>query len=117
MEDYLHFLEYFSLYVFRGSVLPPVYKEMWLLLRRACIHYFRADSASARERPFSQAAREAARDALMEYARLVEQARLWYPPACLWVGLAAQGCMEMLFHVAAKTDAHAVLRSTSQSQH
>ena len=36
-----------------------------------------AGSASARERPFSQATREAARDALMEYARLVEQARLW----------------------------------------
>lgn len=32
LDDWLHFLETFSLYIFRG-LLPPIMEEMWLLLR------------------------------------------------------------------------------------
>ena len=42
MDDYLHFVEAHSLYLFRGGVLNPIVSKAWGLLRIVVVHYFRA---------------------------------------------------------------------------
>lgn len=50
LEDYLSFLETYSLYVLKGDVLPPRWKEMWTLLRTGLLYYLRAMGLDAWER-------------------------------------------------------------------
>ena len=73
MEDVLHFIECYSFHVFRGDVLPAPYKEMWRLLRAACVHYLRAVKAADTAHPYTLETREAARANLLEYSILVEK--------------------------------------------
>ena len=71
MEDWLHFVETFALYIFWGSVLPPALKQLWAKLTRAVRHYFRPRPADETREEFLAAAAGAARD-LREYAEELE---------------------------------------------
>ena len=38
LDDWLHFLEAFSLFVLQRDVLPPLMQSMWDKLRYSCLH-------------------------------------------------------------------------------
>lgn len=71
MEDWLHFVETFSIYVFYGNVLPDPLRELWDHLRSAVAHYMRPSMYESREAFLKQAS--TARDHLLGYARLMEE--------------------------------------------
>jgi len=65
MEDWLHFVETFSLYIFLPGTLSPLLSRMWELLQVVVHHYFRGIN-------FSEETRRVAAESILEYARLVE---------------------------------------------
>lgn len=72
MEDWMHFVETASLYIFK-DVLPEDIKELWDLLRSAVLHYCRPAPA---DEDFV-ADREAAAEDMFRFAQLMEERR--YP--------------------------------------
>jgi hypothetical protein len=66
MEDWLHFVETYSVFVLR-DILHPELAEAWEHLRAAVLHYMRLDDDTLRPEK-----REAARDHLRAYAVAVE---------------------------------------------
>lgn len=70
MEDWLHFVDTFALYIFK-DVLSPLLRRMWDLLTAAIRHYFRPRHFDTRS-DFLEVAKQA-RDALLEFAQLAEQ--------------------------------------------
>jgi len=79
MEDWLHFTETFSVAVLapeeapRGrqpkSLLPAPFDEMWMCLRTAGVHYFRASRSELSAAPEEV---DRAHNALFRYAELLE---------------------------------------------
>lgn len=71
MEDWVNIFKAFGPYLFHGEeVLPPELKRMWELLSRAACHYLVSGHP---DETFTAAARAAARDALIELARIIER--------------------------------------------
>lgn len=71
MEDWVNVFKAFGPYLLRGEeVLPRELKRMWELLSRAACHYLVAGQP---DETFTAAARAAARDALVAYARIIER--------------------------------------------
>lgn len=66
MEDWLHFVEAFSPYLFSPGTLPPLLQTMWNHLVKAILHYFHAGTTYT-----DDASREAAAS-MLEFAKLVE---------------------------------------------
>ena len=79
MEDYLHFTETFSQYIFRKAALLPLTREMWGLPQHAVTYYFRACDMGQGRHAWSQAASDAAHQALLDFAKLTEEARSSLP--------------------------------------
>lgn len=71
MEDFLHFIELYGDYVFRGDVLTHDCQEMWHRLKHFVIHYTKAGTSISH--PFSLESRLEARDQLLEFACLCWQ--------------------------------------------
>eukprot|EP00798_Chlamydomonas_sp_ICE-L_P001205 gene1205-32547_t len=67
MEDWLHFVETYSAYVFQGDTLPPKVKELWGYLVEVCQHYFRGN------KHYSEEASEKASQTLRRYAEVMEE--------------------------------------------
>jgi hypothetical protein len=67
MEDWLHFVEAFSPYLFSPGTLPPVLQDMWDHLVTAILHYFHAGDS------YTDAASRKAASSLLAFAKLVEQ--------------------------------------------
>lgn len=66
MEDWLHFTTTFSNFLFFDGTLPDPLEKMWSLLQIIVHHYCHG-------LPFSQGDAEVAGNALLEYAKLVEE--------------------------------------------
>eukprot|EP00798_Chlamydomonas_sp_ICE-L_P024415 gene24416-10015_t len=79
MEDYLHFLDCYSSYLFHGVALPPKAAEMWSLLRDGLLPYFRF----ANETVYNVNSRANAKVSLLAYAKMVESAV--GPKGCTYV--------------------------------
>lgn len=73
MEDWLHFVLAFSPYLFGPGVLSPLLEKMWGHLVKAVEHYFHAVAGST----YTDAGSQEAADALLSYAKLVEQHFGW----------------------------------------
>jgi hypothetical protein len=73
MEELMHFVESTSLYIFKGTVLTPLLRDMWSDLRAAVLHYCRPRHGEL----FTTATRDEAREAMLSYARAVEQHFPW----------------------------------------
>ncbi|GFR42747.1 hypothetical protein Agub_g3685 [Astrephomene gubernaculifera] len=79
LEDWLHFCETFSHYIFRdvtrngikSPVLPPPVREMWQHLQAAVGHYFRP--LHYKTRADFVAASRAAHESLVQFAKLAER--------------------------------------------
>lgn len=67
MEDWIHWLETYSLFIARG-VLPPDIWQMWLNLRAAALHYVRQTETSDDPTVQARAAQDPA-----DYSRLVDE--------------------------------------------
>ena len=76
MDDYLHFVEAHSLYLFRGGVLSSRVREAWGLLRIVVLHYFRALTVEHDTFPFTQEACQRAEKAMLDFAKLMEEVSL-----------------------------------------
>ena len=83
MDDYLHFVEAHSLYLFRGGVLTPGVSKAWGLLRIVVLHYFRALSVDHDTFPFTQGACQQAERAMLDFAKLMEEVSLHTSSRCL----------------------------------
>ena len=76
MEDWLHFVETFSAYVFAAPVLhSSILRELWGHLVAAVDHYFRP--AAGRSIDEVAAERRTGHAHLVTYAKMME--RLWFP--------------------------------------
>ena len=73
MDDYLHFVEAHSLYLFRGKVLAPKVCQAWKLLRVVVLHYFRAMTEEHDTFPFTEEACKCAEQAMLDFAKLMEK--------------------------------------------
>lgn len=73
MDDYLHFAEAHSLYLFRGKVLDPEVRQAWELLRVVVLHYFRAIIEEHDTFPFTEEACQCAEKAMLDFAKLMEE--------------------------------------------
>ena len=76
MDDYLHFVEAHSLYLFRGEVLDPKVCQAWELLRVVVLHYFRAMTEEHDTFPFTEEACQRAEQAMLDFAQLMEEVKL-----------------------------------------
>ena len=72
MEDFLHFVESFSYFIFLPGTLPEGLDRMWKLIQRFVNHYCRGVSFTAPGVSFEYQSKLAAQ-ALHEYAVLVEE--------------------------------------------
>jgi hypothetical protein len=72
MEDWLHFLETFSAYVFKGNVLPDAFRELWWLLVDVVKHYFRPRPEDETREQFLTASTAAA-GKLRRYAERLQE--------------------------------------------
>ena len=76
LDDFMYFLESFSLHVLQDDVLEPRCQRMWQLLRSSLLHYLRLTVVDSNPvgpgSSFSEACRTLARDELLEYAKLLE---------------------------------------------
>jgi hypothetical protein len=72
MEDFLHFVESFSYFIFLPGTLPEGLHRMWKLIQRFVNHYCRGVSFTEPGGSFESQSKLAA-DALREYAVLVEE--------------------------------------------
>ena len=70
MDEWLHFLETFSLYVIQNDCLPAASQRMWTLLRSSLLHYIRSVASTS-----TAEARRTAAAQLMSYAKLAEKVR------------------------------------------
>ncbi|GIM12301.1 hypothetical protein Vretimale_15674 [Volvox reticuliferus] len=75
MEDWLHFVETFSLYIFKGDVLPERVRGLWWLLVDVVSHYFRPRPADETHEQFLAASGVAA-DKLLQYAKALEELKV-----------------------------------------
>ena len=75
MDDYLHFAEAHSLYLFRGKVLASKVCQAWELLRIVVLHYFRAMTEEHDTFPFTEEACQCAEQAMLDFAKLMEEVR------------------------------------------
>ena len=92
MDDYLHFVEAHSLYLFRGGVLSSRVREAWGLLRIVVLHYFRALTVEHDTFPFTQEACQRAEKAMLDFAKLMEEVSLHTSePAHHWLPTCQQG--------------------------
>lgn len=73
MEDWLHFTLAFAPYLFGPGVLSPLLEKMWGYLVTAVEHYFHAVAGVS----YTDAGSQRAADALLSYAKLVEQHFGW----------------------------------------
>lgn len=71
MEDWLHFVETHSLYVFKGDVLPAEVRSLWWDLRDVILHHFRPYGDDVTREQFLQHSSTASAK-LMNYARTLE---------------------------------------------
>jgi len=72
MEDFLHFVESFSYFIFLPGTLPEGLDRMWKLIQRFVNHYCRGVSFAGHGASFEHQSNLAA-NALKEYAVLVEE--------------------------------------------
>lgn len=75
MEDWLHFVETFSAFVFKGDVLPEALRELWWMLVNIVMHYFRPRPADETRDQFLLASGAAA-DKLEQYAQRLEELKV-----------------------------------------
>ena len=83
MDDYLHFVEAHSHYLFRGGVLDSRVQEAWGLLRIVVLHYFRALSVDDVTFPFTQEGCQRAEEAMLDFAKLMEEVCMHTTSYCL----------------------------------
>lgn len=70
MEDFLHFVDTFSYFIFLPGTLPERLAHMWQLIQRFVHHYYRGVSFRAPGSSFALQPKAAA-EALLDYAILV----------------------------------------------
>lgn len=75
MEDWLHFVETFSPYIFKGDVLPERLRGLWWLLADVVSHYFRPRPNDESREQFLAASGVAA-DKLLQYAKSLEELKV-----------------------------------------